>query len=97
MVLDKQYYTYIMTNKKNTVLYTGMTNDLRRRVYEHKNDKGSAFTKKYSINKLVYFEIFREVKNAIRKEKQIKGGSRQKKIDLIEEINPGWRDLYEKL
>jgi putative endonuclease len=86
-----------MTNKNNTVLYTGMTNDLRRRVYQHKNGQGSSFSKRYNINKLVYFEIFREVNNAIIKEKKIKSGSRKKKIDLIEKENPGWKDLYEEL
>ena len=97
MVFDKQYYTYIMTNKNSTVLYAGMTNDLKRRIYEHKNDKGSSFTQKYNTNKLVYFEIFRDVKNAIIKEKKIKGGPRKKKIDLIEKENPEWKDLYEDL
>ena len=85
-----------MTNKINTVLYTGITNDLKRRVYEHKNGQVNSFTKKYNINKLLYFEIFRDAKNAILKEKQIKAGSRQKKIDLIEEENPEWNDLYDQ-
>ncbi len=86
-----------MTNKNNTVLYTGVTNDLKRRVYEHKEKLIDGFTKKYNINKLVYYEVFEEVGNAIPREKQIKGGSRQKKLDLISRMNKEWRDLYEEL
>ncbi len=84
-----------MTNRKNTVLYTGVTNNLRRRVYEHKEKLVKGFTKKYNITKLVYCEIFDRIENAIMREKQIKGGSRQKKIDLINSMNKDWRDLYE--
>jgi putative endonuclease len=86
-----------MTNKNNTVLYTGMTNDLIRRVYEHKNNMGSKFTSKYNISKLVYYEIFNDPENAILREKKIKGGSRKKKIDLIDSINESWDDLYNRL
>jgi putative endonuclease len=86
-----------MTNKNNTVLYTGITNDLIRRVYEHKNGIGSSFTKKYNIKKLVYYEIYGDPENAIIREKQIKAGSRQKKIDLIDSINTDWNDLYTRL
>jgi putative endonuclease len=86
-----------MTNKNNTVLYTGMTNDLIRRVYEHKNNMGSKFTSKYNISKLVYYEIFNDPENAILREKKIKGGSRKKKIDLIDSINESWDDLYNHL
>ena len=95
--MDKQYYVYIMTNKNNTVLYTGVTNDLRRRVYEHKEKTIKGFTKKYNITKLVYYEVFRDVKNAITREKQIKGGSRAKKIELVNSMNLGWEDLYDRL
>jgi len=86
-----------MSNKNNTVLYTGVTNDLRRRVYEHREKVFEGFTKKYNITKLVYYEILRDAETAIAREKQIKGGSRQKKVDLIEEMNPQWKDLYEEL
>jgi putative endonuclease len=94
--MEKYYYVYIMTNKNNTVLYTGITNDLKRRVYEHKEKLVEGFTKKHNINKLVYYEIFEGVELAILREKQIKGGSRAKKIKLIENMNPHWRDLYEE-
>ena len=83
-----------MTNKNNTVLYTGITNDLKRRIYEHKNNMGSKFTSKYNIVKLVYYEIFTDPENAIIREKKIKAGSRQKKIELINSINESWDDLY---
>ena len=88
----KDYYVYIMTNRSKT-LYTGVTNDLNRRVFEHKNKLLEGFTKKYNINKLVYFEIFSNPDDAIRREKQIKGWLRKKKIDLIELTNPEWKDL----
>ena len=93
---NKQYYVYIMTTMNNIALYTGVTNDLQRRVLEHRSDKGSLFTKKYKLYKLVYYEIGNEVESAIAREKQIKGGSRKKKIDLINSINPQWDDLFEK-
>ncbi|MBI4685722.1 MAG: GIY-YIG nuclease family protein [Nitrospirae bacterium] len=95
--MERQYYVYIVTNKNNTVLYTGITNDLKRRVYEHKEKRGEGFTKKYNITKLVYYEIFREVESAILREKQIKGGSRAKKIELIKSMNGMWMDLYGEL
>jgi putative endonuclease len=85
-----------MTNKNNTVLYTGVTRDIKKRVYEHKEKLAEGFTKRYNIIKLVYYEVFDDSENAISREKQIKGGSRQKKIDLIESINRKWEDLYEK-
>ena len=87
------YYIYIITNKYNTVIYTGVTNNLERRVFEHKTKTGSRFTAKYNVEKLVYFEIFLYINDAIAREKQIKGGSRQKKIDLIEKANPEWLEL----
>jgi putative endonuclease len=92
---DRQYFVYIMTNLHNTVLYTGVTNNLQRRVLEHKSGKGSAFTKKYNITKLVYFESGDNVNMAIFREKQIKAGSRKKKLDLINSMNLEWQDLYE--
>jgi putative endonuclease len=85
-----------MTNSRHTVLYTGVTNDLLRRVEEHKNRTRSVFTKKYNVNKLVYFESGDDVNVAIAREKQIKAGSRKKKIDLINSINPEWKDLSEE-
>lgn len=95
MALRRQhnYYVYILTNKNNTILYTGVTNDLFRRVQEHKFGTGSSFTKKYNINKLVYTEYFTDIKAAIQREKQIKAGSRKKKIWLIESVNKNWEDI----
>ena len=84
-----------MTNKRNTVLYTGVTSNLKKRVYEHKEKLVAGFTKRYSINKLVYYEVFENSYGAITREKQIKSGSRQKKINLIQSLNPGWDDLYD--
>jgi len=95
--MDRQYYVYILTNKRNTVLYTGMTNDLKRRVYEHKEKLVDGFTKKYNITKLVYYEVLEDPENAILRENQIKAGSRQKKIDLINNKNREWLDLYEEI
>jgi putative endonuclease len=88
----KQYYGYIMTNESRT-LYTGVTNDLERRVFEHKQKLVPGFTLKYNISKLVYFEITQDVQAAIAWEKQIKGWLRRKKIALIESVNPEWADL----
>jgi putative endonuclease len=88
----KNYYVYIMTNNSKT-LYTGITNDLNRRVYEHKHKLLEGFTKKYNIHKLIYFELFNNPGDAIRREKQIKGWLREKKIGLIESMNPEWKDL----
>jgi putative endonuclease len=88
----KQYYVYIMTNKSRT-LYAGVTNNLERRIYEHKHQMGSTFTTRYNITRLVYFEVFAEIRDAIAREKQIKGWLRAKKIALIESVNPKWRDL----
>ncbi len=85
-----------MTNKNNTVLYTGVTNDLIRWVYEHKNKLIKGFTSRYNIVKLVYFEELSDIRNAIAREKQIKAGSRKKKEDLINSFNPDWKDLYEE-
>ena len=95
----RQYYVYIMTNRSKT-LYTGVTNDIERRMYEHKQKLVDGFTKRYNLTMLVYYEITDDVRSAIRREKQIKGWLRSKKITLIESMNPLWRDLsngwYEK-
>ena len=90
-----QYYVYIMSNKSKTI-YTGITNNLHRRVFEHKSKKINGFTSRYNITKLVYYEITNEVKTAIAREKQIKGWIRKKKINLIESRNPEWNDLSEE-
>ncbi|MDD5639813.1 MAG: GIY-YIG nuclease family protein [Candidatus Pacebacteria bacterium] len=89
----KNYYIYIITNYNNTVLYTGVTNNLERRIQEHKSKIISSFSNKYNLNKIVYYEQFNNIEDAISREKQIKGGSRKKKIDLVNNINPEWRDL----
>ncbi len=94
---DKTYCVYIMTNIGNTVLYTGVTGNLKRRAYQHRNGNGGVFSKKYKTIKLVYYEMTDNVHSALAREKQIKAGSRQKKIDLINHFNPGWLDLYEKI
>ena len=90
------YYVYIITNKTNNVLYTGITSNIEKRMYEHKNKLVDGFTKKYNINKLVYFDYTSDVRSAIEREKQIKGWLRAKKIALIESMNPNWEDLSEK-
>ena len=92
----KNYYVYVLTNYSKT-LYTGVTNDLQRRVYQHKNKTVPGFTTKYRINRLVYYEVFNDVREAIAREKQIKGWLREKKIALIESMNPTWRELSEDL
>ena len=90
-------YVYILFNKKNGTLYTGVTSNLKKRMYEHKNKIFKGFTEKYSVDKLGYYEIFNDIKQAIEREKQIKAGSRMKKIMLIEKINREWNDLSECL
>ena len=95
--MNKQYYIYILTNKRNNVLNAGVTNDLQRRLYEHREKLVGGFTKKYNVNKLVYYEETKSIEAALNREKQIKGGSRQKKIDLIEGMNPQWRDLFDEI
>ena len=95
--MPSQYYVYILTNQHNTVLYTGVTNDLERRVFEHREGRGSRFTSKYRVKKLVYYEVVQDARAAIAREKQVKAGSRQKKLDLVVGMNPEWRDLYEEL
>lgn len=91
------YYVYLASNKNNTVIYTGVTNNLIRRIYEHKNKLISSFTSKYNVTKLVYYEVFTDIRNAIAREKLIKAGSRKKKIYLIETMNPTYRDLYDDI
>ena len=93
-----QYYVYILTNAHKNVIYTGVTNDLIRRVYEHKNhfDKGS-FTSRYNVEQLVYYEVTTDVESAITREKQIKGWNRKRKNALVETMNPTWRDLYQEI
>ncbi|MBE7088414.1 MAG: GIY-YIG nuclease family protein [Clostridiales bacterium] len=87
------YYVYLITNKTNSVLYTGVTNNLPRRIYEHKNKLVEGFTCKYNVNKLVYYETTSDVKSAIAREKEIKGWLRSKKNALVETMNPTWKDL----
>jgi putative endonuclease len=91
---DRQYAVYILTNAHHTVLYTGVTNDLQRRVLEHRSGTGSVFTRKYKVRLLVYFELGDDIGQAIYREKQIKAGSRQDKVDLINRFNPEWKDLF---
>ncbi len=94
-MIEKHYYVYIMTNKWNTTLYTGVTNSLSKRVWDHKQKSVKGFTSKYNLNKLVHYEIFTNIAEAIAREKQIKGGSRKK--ELIEKDNSKWRDLSDDL
>lgn len=91
----KQYFVYILTNKENNVLYTGITSDLVKRLYQHKNKLADGFTKKYNIDKFVYYEILQYPQNAINREKSIKNLTRRKKIVMIESMNPEWKDLYD--
>ena len=93
----RTYFTYIVTNKKRGIPYTGMTNNLKVRVWQHKKNLVKGFTSRYNLDKLVWFEEFQWVQDAIVREKEIKGWSRKKKIALIESINPEWKDLYDTL
>lgn len=95
MTKQSRYYVYIISNKFNDVLYVGVTNNLVRRIYEHKNKLYDGFSEKYNLTKLLYYEVFDNAQNAITREKQLKAGSRQKKIDLILKINKEYRDLYD--
>ena len=95
--MEKRGYVYLLTNNANTVIYTGVTSNLQKRIYEHKEKLVEGFTKKYNIIKLVYFEKFDDIVNAIEREKQIKGGSRRDKINLIKNTNPELKDLYNNL
>ncbi len=91
--MDRTYYVYLLTNWNNRVMYVGVTNNLERRVYEHKNRLIEGFTRKYHVDKLVYFETTGDVRAAIAREKQIKGWRREKKNRLVAAMNPGWNDL----
>jgi putative endonuclease len=93
----RPYYVYIMTNKWNRVFYTGVTGDLLRRAHQHRTESSVGFTARYRAHKLVYFETFEDPLAAIAREKQIKGGSRRSKVELIQRFNPTWRDLFEEL
>ncbi len=90
------YYVYMLTNYKNTVLYVGVTNNLERRIYEHKQKVVEGFSKRYNLNKLVYFEVCQDAYNAITREKQLKNLLRRKKEELINAMNPDWKDLSEE-
>ena len=92
-MMNKQGYVYLLTNQRNTVLYTGVTSNLQKRIYEHKTKQVKGFTSKYNCDKLVWFEQTDDISAAIAREKQIKAGSRKKKIALIETVNPAWDDL----
>lgn len=92
---DHNYYVYILTNWNNKVIYIGITNDLKRRVYEHRNGLGGGFTEKYNVKKLVYFEHTNDVNSALKREKEIKKWRREKKDNLVISINPEWNDLSE--
>ena len=87
------YYVYILANKTNSTVYIGVTNDLMRRLWEHRNDRIEGFTKTYHVHKLVYYESFSDVRDAIAREKQLKGWRRARKNELIESVNPAWEDL----
>ena len=94
MINERYYFVYINTNKTHKVFYTGVTNNLLNRNYQHKSKENkTSFTAKYNVNKLVYYETFNDVRDAIAREKQIKGGSRKAKINLIIKLNPAWKDL----
>ena len=89
-----EYYVYILANKNNSTIYIGVTNDLVHRIYEHKNNVVKGFTQKYNVHKLVYFEQTENIENAIIREKQLKNYSRERKEELINNVNPNWEDLY---
>ncbi len=95
--MEKQYCVYLLSNLRNTVIYTGVSSDLKARVYQHREKLLPGFTKRYNVSKLVHYEVSDDPSVAISREKQIKAGSRQDKIDLINNSNPEWKDLYESL
>ncbi|OGO30399.1 MAG: excinuclease ABC subunit C [Chloroflexi bacterium RBG_16_56_11] len=97
MKSNKQYYVYFMANKTNVAVYIGVTGNLKRRVFEHKNKLVKGFTEKYDINKLVYYEIYYDPENAILREKRLKGSSRTRKNRLVASLNPEWLDLYDEI
>ncbi len=95
--MTKGGFVYIPTNKNNTTLYTGVTNNLKKRVYQHREKLVEGFSKRFNLTKLVYYEAADTIVSAIEREKQIKNFSRAKKMELVRKINPGWKDLYEEL
>ena len=95
--MEKQAYIYILSNRYNKVLYVGITSDLIKRIWEHKNKVVDGFSKRYNLNKLVYYEIYGDIETVISREKQIKSWPRRKKIALINTLNPFWNELYEEL
>ena len=95
--MDHRYFVYILTNRHHTALYVGVTNDLVRRVHEHRSKIASDFTTRYNVDRLVFFEETSDVQAAIAREKQIKSGSRARKIALVNAFNPDWRDLFDDL
>ncbi len=95
--MSKQYYVYILASKRNGTLYVGVTSDLIKRVYEHKNNLVTGFTQKYDVHNLVYYEVTESIESALRREKQLKKWKREWKIRLIEKGNPEWKDLYQEL
>ena len=94
---ERQYFIYLLTNKTNKVLYIGVTNNLERRIFEHKNKLVEGFTKKYNLNKLVYYEATNDIDGALEREKQLKNWHRDWKINLINSSNPAWKDLSDDL
>ncbi len=95
--MQKHYYVYILTKARNSTFYVGITSDLQKRVFEHKSKTIEGFTKKYDIDQLVYYEIFDNPENAIKREKRLKKWNRAWKMNVIEEMNPNWNDLYEEI
>ncbi len=95
--MEKRFYVYILASKRNGTLYIGVTSDLTKRIWEHKNKLVKGFTEKYNVDKLVYYEQFLEAEYAIKREKRLKKYSGQWKINLIERVNPEWKDLYEDI
>ena len=96
-LVHRQYFVYILSNKYHTVFYTGITNDLIRRVFEHRSKLVDGFTKKYNVNKLLYYEMYQDSLAAIMREKQIKDYRREKKVELVNGFNPLWKDLWEEI
>ena len=97
IMYGKQYFVYILSNKNNTVLYIGITSNLLGRIFQHKDQATKGFTSRYNVDKLVYYEIYEDVYEAISREKQLKSGSRRKKVDLVNNFNKQWEDLCNKL
>lgn len=95
--MEKNFYVYILTSKRNGTLYVGVTSNLVKRIWEHKNKLVEGFSKRYGIDKLVYYEQFRDVESAIKREKRLKNYNRRWKLELIEKLNPEWKDLYEDM